>query len=160
MLSSCGTSLLTNGASSELRGLLMRWANFVRGAVPEEVRAQLEPHFANQRQRFLEAAEPEAKRLSAELNGLLTYFEQSPYPREQALHYLLISATWQGEIVGDILRSWLEGRGFRVQILALPDLVTDPLERFQNGLACRHHFFTDAVAGNAGDVVGFHGLSG
>jgi putative CRISPR-associated protein (TIGR02619 family) len=135
MLSSCGTSLLTNGASGDIRTLLIKWANFRQEEIPKEVQALLEPHFTAQRKRFLETDTAEVKRLSAELNGLLTHYEESPYPKGEALHYLLLSATWQGECVGSILSEWLNDQGFVVQLLKISDLVTHPLERFQNGLS-------------------------
>lgn len=132
VVTSCGTSLLTNTAASpEERKRLITLAD-ARDLEGED-RTFLQ-HCRERAATRLLSGEDDPKRLSAELNGLLTYF-RGDLPRD-ATHLLIATDTALGRTAADLLADWLERRlGTRPQILAPADLAPRSAEELRWGLA-------------------------
>ena len=137
ILSSCGTSILTNQANGDLRNLIIRLANCKEAELAKEEKQKLDNH-AQQRQNLLTNAADleEVKKLSAELNGVITYYgdDLNQANRGADQHFLVVSDTYLGEKVGETVQLWLESRGFNVQILRFPGFVTNDLESFRDAM--------------------------
>lgn len=135
ILSTCGTSILTNTPDAELRALVTRNANAKRGELAPDDLKRLEAHVAARRQAVLATGQPEAaRRLSAELNGIISYYGGELKGRERDQHVLLISDTFLGEAVGEIMQSWLTQRGLSVQLFKLAGLVTNDYASFRSAM--------------------------
>jgi putative CRISPR-associated protein (TIGR02619 family) len=135
LLSTCGTSILTNTPEAELRTLVTRNANAKRSELAPDDLRRLEAHVAARRQAVLATGEPEAaRRLSAELNGIISYYDGKLKGRERDQHLLLVSDTFLGEAVGEILQSWLSQRGLSVQLFKLSGLVTNDYASFRSAM--------------------------
>lgn len=131
VVTSCGTSLLTNTASPEERKRLIALAN-ARDLEGDD-RAFLR-HCHEQAATRLLSGGHDPRRLSAELNGLLTYF-RSDLPRD-ATHLLIRTDTALGEAAADLLADWLERRaGARPQILTSAGLAPRSPDELRWGLA-------------------------
>src|SRR5690606_18503087 len=82
LVSTCGTSLLTNGASTEDRVWLTKIANDV-----EVDAARLTPLINAGRERLKAADEPTRRKVSAELNGVGAVIDR--YQPKQVFHLLV-----------------------------------------------------------------------
>lgn len=137
ILSSIGTSLLTNYAWSDvaLTRAIREHANATYPAeIPAGQRAQLEQLLAGVREKLLAASPSTVKDMSAELNGILTYYKQLPIPAAD-MHVLLCTHTWLGEQTGRLVEEWLRANGARCELARREDLRTDNLDIFQFGLS-------------------------
>lgn len=136
IVTSCGTSLLTNTATdSTQRKRLLELANASK--LTGEDQAFLERCLAQARERLFSGAE-DPRRLSAELNGLLTFFE-GRVPR-QAVQLLVATDTAQGRGVAQLISDWLAARfGCAANIQAPPDLALRSAEALRWGLASLAH---------------------
>ena len=134
LLSTCGTSLLTNLAG-EQRGLITRHAN---ARTPEEVpaadRAILEGFIATAAERLLTADNAGKERLSAELNGLLRYYG-GQLGRSRDTHWLIATDTWLGTATAVAIAAVLEAAGQVVTIRRIQDLRTGNLAEFRSAMA-------------------------
>ncbi len=139
VLSTCGTSLLTNERSNEERSLVNRYANAKTRAEVEAKSAEdaacLEKIITDVQTRMRNASPDDAKRLSAELNGLLTFCGGQKIPGSDQ-HVLLCTDTWLGYEAASIVADWLRQHGGTVQeVKRQKDLQTSDLESFQVALA-------------------------
>jgi len=133
-LSTCGTSLLTNGLGPEDRKLLIQHANASEQDLPPVVAERIRTLAQERTHVFADMNWQDAKHASAELNGVLSYLELFPGRARGAMHALLVSSTFQGQLVGEALQQWFMAQQYSAFVLPIPDIVTAPLERFQSGL--------------------------
>src|SRR5437763_1737894 len=130
ILSTCGTSLLTNLAGEE-RGLMIRYANAgTSERVPEADRRLLDALIAQVRKTLFDAESEEQGELSAELNGLLRYYD-GRLKCSQDLHWLIATDTWLGMATAKLIADVLEEAGLKVEVKCIQDLRTDSLAEFR-----------------------------
>lgn len=140
IVSTCGTSSLTNRAGDRA-GVLHRYANAAEGQVPADDRAAITGWIERRRQEMAGATPDQARALSAELNGILTYqaavADAGPAaPAGPPDHHLLVvTPTWLGETAAGLIATWLQTHGQSAECRVIPDLVTDDPVRAQSGLA-------------------------
>lgn len=137
VVSTVGTSLLTNGADPALLALLRRTANArPRDLKPDEL-GPLQSVVAARRERLRQADLVQVRRLSAELNGLLALpdvLDRDAFSSE--FHHLLVTSdTAQGHATGELIRDWIRARDGEVEIASVPDLRTDSLASFRVALS-------------------------
>ncbi|MCX8049898.1 MAG: putative CRISPR-associated protein [Methylohalobius sp.] len=134
VVSTCGTSLLTNLAVQD-RNLVNSWANVQSPAdIPSaEDRLRLEALIKEAHCRLLNADITEQRRLSAELNGLWSYYRG--WPKEQDTHWLIATDTWLGQETAKLIGAVLEKAGQTVEVKKIRDMRTDDLEAFKIGMA-------------------------
>ncbi len=120
VVTTCGTSILTNTSGDEDRRALIAHANRTEeevGNLPEGERLRLNRAVARATSRLASAGPKDVRRLSAELNGLLARF---PDPRQGGTHLLVTTDTWLGRKAAGLVREWLERRGCGVQEVIAP----------------------------------------
>lgn len=132
IVSTCGTSLLTNNVGADLRNILTDFANQPRAEdVPLEQRQRIQQHLDARREEF--ARETDLKRLmdlSAELNGMIRFYGGNPgIARDQ--HVLLATDTWLGESTARIVADVLERHGHLAEVKRVRDLRTDDPASFR-----------------------------
>lgn len=136
IVSSCGTSILTND-SGELRNYITGLANHKESELTAEDKQKLDDH-ARERQERLKNAESleQVKRLSAELNGIITYYDDDLNSNNGVpdQHYLVVSDTYLGKKVGETIELWLKSKKFNVQILGPSGFVTNNLDSFRDAM--------------------------
>ncbi len=140
ILSTCGTSLFTNGGSNEIRRLLRTYANEASlASIPEEDASILEQHVEECGQKLLEAKHDEMRRMSAELNGLAAIYNNHLQPSPGTPDVLLVmpTSTWIGKQAAQAIVNRLEQDGFQQARIEPADIAlkTSNLEEFQLGLA-------------------------
>lgn len=132
-VSTCGTSLLTNQVDSDLRSLLMKTANCQENELKPEEKERINTHIQDIEEKLQSLDLKGIKKISAELNGILTYY-QDQIPTKKGTpdeHYLLVSDTYQGDMVGEIITKWLTNQGLLAQVKKIPDLATNNRDRFR-----------------------------
>ena len=134
VLSTCGTSLLTNLAGGQ-RGLVTKHANArAPEEVPEADRDVLAALVQKVDDTLREASAGEYAEYSAELNGLLLYYEGC-LDRGRDTHWLIATDTWLGTATAEALARVLEEAGHIVEVKRIGDLRTDSLEEFRCAMA-------------------------
>lgn len=135
IVSTCGTSSLTNGASPSLRAQLMQYANAADAAqIPPDALGAIDAHLSERRVAFPSLSHAEVARASAEINGLLANQALAPAATHTE-HILLASDTYLGGQTASLVESWLRAQGANVQSLSFPGLRTDDLESFRAAIS-------------------------
>ncbi|HMY00751.1 MAG TPA: putative CRISPR-associated protein [Agitococcus sp.] len=171
ILSTCGTSLLTNGGiSDDLRRLLNKHANSRDWSVmPADESHTLQQHANNRQQSLLAADEQQVRRLSAELNGLLSWQKQPSTPAStQDMYLLLATDTALGQATAQSVCAWLQQQGCSATIISATGLNTASLSSFRqalSGLVKDLHeqlsnYKTSGYSINFNLTGGFKGLNG
>ncbi len=145
VISPCGTSLLTNGCTDQERQLLNRHTNTHTIEETGPDRIVLEERIRATRSRLQSANVLDARRASAELNGILTLCDTEP-PEAQDHHILICTDTWLGEQTGQIVEAWLRAHGHpSVELRRQQDLQTANLEYFQSALSDLVHWLGTTI---------------
>ena len=133
IVSTCGTSLLTNIAGND-RALVTRYANLrskdKENNIPPRERQRLEELIVQARDRMQAAGIDKRAQLSAEYNGLARYYNGCFDPND--LHWLIATDTWLGQQTAEILQEVL---GERAQVKHISDLRTEDLQAFRLAMA-------------------------
>lgn len=130
VVSTVGTSLLTNAASEELRRLLSRAANLREEELPPGERDALRDRAGEVEARLASAPETEVRRMSAELNGVLSLGASD----RETCHYLLCTDTYPGRLTTDLVGRWLRARGAAVVPIVLEGFSTANRAAFARGV--------------------------
>src|SRR5690606_18162257 len=125
LVSTCGTSLLTNGASTEDRAWLTKIANDV-----EVDAARLMPIVSARREGLKAADEPTRRKMSAELNGIGAVFDR--YKPKQLFHVLVHTDTALGKATAGLVQDAL---GKQTLLVSAGGLRTNSLALFRAALA-------------------------
>ncbi len=132
-LSPCGTSLLTNQTDQSLRSLLIRTANAKVDDLTPEEKAIIDEHLESRHQ-LLNHSETDLKKvkdLSAELNGIITYYGGQIPQSGGDIHYILATDTYLGRSAAEMVANWLKNRGLKAQFQVFNDLATNSVESFR-----------------------------
>ncbi len=128
IVSPCGTSLLTNQTDDELRKLLIRTANSQESELTKEEKEIIDRHLVKRRDLILNAGLNEAQKLSAELNGIITYYSGSPKGEQ---HILLATDTYLGTKTATIVADWLQKQELKAIPKVVKNLSTKNVESFR-----------------------------
>jgi putative CRISPR-associated protein (TIGR02619 family) len=131
LLSTCGTSVLTNDADDETRHWLNTITNQVKLNDLDDRR--LTAHVADRRERLQNADAVLRAKLSAELNGIGAVFKRWPSNRVQ--HLLVHTDTAVGRAAAELVKGILERDSEHVQFLSAAGLRTDDLPSFREALS-------------------------
>ncbi len=136
ILSTCGTSLLTNAAREpERRQQLVRLSNLKhREEVPDCDRPWAEELLARVQEELLAGDLVVVSKMSAELNALIRFYGGKA-SADRSHHILLCTDTWLGEATARIIEAWFKKQGASVNVIRQRDLQTADLEAFQLALS-------------------------
>lgn len=147
MLSPCGTSVLTNLANDQERKLVFKYANAKQlNEIPSEDQAVLMGLIEKANYKIPQADLIEAMKMSAELNGIITYYQRDLKPNGD-YHLLLCTDTWLGQQTAELVKLWLTKTGFTVEIKRQADLQTKDLLAFQCALSDLVKWCEEVVSG-------------
>lgn len=133
IVSTCGTSTLTNGASPDLQKLLRDTANSREGELPPEAKAAIDGRLDEKKREISTLPKEKLRDFSAELNGLLGISEEEkPHPSD--MHFIIHTDTYQGEAVASFLAEWCSGRGIPSQAVPVESLNTRSVMEFNDGI--------------------------
>lgn len=135
ILSPCGTSLLTNQAKDNERKLVGKHANIKQSNQLPQQESKILEFLVNQVEgQLMESDISSASRMSAELNGIIKYYNSQLVPNHD-YHLLLCTDTWLGEKTANLVAKWLRNKGFIVEVKRQIDLQTEDLASFQCALS-------------------------
>lgn len=134
MISTCGTSLLTNAADKDTQSLLRDTANFAEEALSPEQKHVIDDRICECKSNLEDADVVLAKKLSAELNGVYGYYHDQLPSNNQDQHFLLHTDTYLGVRTAEILEEFLRTRNLRVTKQTFSKLRTDTLDNFQGSI--------------------------
>lgn len=147
ILSTCGTSILTNQTDNDLRATLNRNANHVAALnIPQPERGIIERHLAARREVARALPPSQARRMSAELNGILSWYGGDT-PRRGDMHILVSTDTLLGRAAAGIASDWLASNGANASTQTWRDLQTASLESFRVALADAVKWCDDTLPG-------------
>lgn len=133
ILSAVGTSLFTNLAG-ENRKMIVQNANASNSQISEEIR-DLIYAYQQEAQTLFENNDFNAlKRVSAELNSLITYYNHRFEGHERDVHLLVSTDTFLGKEAAKILEIYLEQFFDTVYVYTPRELSTRTKEHFQSGI--------------------------
>ncbi len=138
ILSPCGTSLLTNGWGHKERSLVFKNANRKRREdVCSEERTVLEDRIQSLKIALERATPQEVSKMSAELNGIVSFYDGDISLPRNDYHLLLATDTWLGEETARLVERWLNKANSRfvVEVYRHLDLQTEDLYSFQLSLS-------------------------
>ena len=134
IISPCGTSILTNGASQEERKVLIANANKKEENISKEDMKLISTRIENIKTEVKDLSQEDAKRKSAELNALIQYYNND-LKQPQDYHILIKTDTYLGGETAKIIRQYLQQHQISVEILEISDLQTEDLNSFQFALS-------------------------
>jgi putative CRISPR-associated protein (TIGR02619 family) len=126
--------LLTNASSQELRLLLSQTANHKSTDLPADQKAAIDEHIRDRALVLQSANLQKARGWSAELNGLVGFYENQLDRGGEDFHLLLHTDTYQGERTATVIQEWLCAKGLRVTTQAIPGLNTADLDSFRSAM--------------------------
>lgn len=135
VVTSCGTSLLTNGADPDIRRLLSDRANASERDLAAAEREQIEARIEAVRQALLEVEVTAARKMSAELNGLLGLYDGTLQPQAcRDMQYLLCTDTYLGRRSADLVAEWLRLRDVPAAVFPIEGLTARNSTDFRWGV--------------------------
>jgi len=135
VLTSCGISMLTN----YLRNFdifpseVYKYSNLKKEDIDENFLVKFDKALDTLKSEIINFTNEELKRLSAELNALITFYDGKFDNKD--IHMLFHTDTYIGERVAEILNYFLQSKGLNSLKFKAKDLNTASLEEFQISLS-------------------------
>lgn len=134
MVSTCGISLLSKEARKDTHELLGKNANCGEHALSPEQRQAVDNRISLCRSALNGASLAESRKLSAELNGIVGYYQDQLPGNGQDQHILMHSDTYLGAQTAGILRDFLQSHHCNATTQTFDRLRTDTLDNFQESI--------------------------
>lgn len=134
MISTCGTSLLTNGADKDTQTLLRDAANFAEDTLSPDQKQAINDRIRECKSKLAGADISSTKKLSAELNGVYGYYQDQLPGKNRDLHILLHTDTYLGVRAAEILEEFLRSHELNAMKQTFDNLRTDTVDNFQGSI--------------------------
>ncbi|MBI5526466.1 MAG: putative CRISPR-associated protein [Deltaproteobacteria bacterium] len=148
LVTTCGTSVLTNGVDKNMADLLRRTANSAASEIEPAELAVIEKHAAERSRKLAGADVREVRLMSAEMNGVFGFYGgrlPDKSARGADLHYLLSTDTFQGRRAAGVIRGCMEHLGLNAQLKVLDGLSAKNVEAFHTGMNSALEWFDEVV---------------
>lgn len=133
ILSPIGTSVFTKGAYPKE---ISQYSNRrTLDDLPSGIRGTIDAYIAQTREILLGLSLADARIRSAELNGIIQFYDNKLRERSGDIHYLLPSDTYIGRKACDLIEEYLHCYFEDIRILEISDLQTADCETFQYALS-------------------------
>ena len=135
IISTVGTSLLTNGIGAEERKVVTKTANYIESELSKEEKDIIDALTKRAKETLLEADATTLRAKSAELNGILGIYGGS-FPKAKLDYHILIATdTYQGQETANLLEEILKKNGFNNILIKQPkDFSTKDKHYFDKGI--------------------------
>jgi putative CRISPR-associated protein (TIGR02619 family) len=130
IVSTSGTSVLSNKSSPEERKFLTETANLREKDLTPLQKGRIDEIAGKKKMVLLQSTIPEVRGLSAELNGLLGIYEENPSKGKNTLHFFIQTDTYQGRKSLELVQEWMQSRDLQTQLVHIPGLNTASLDDF------------------------------
>jgi len=135
ILTSCGLSLLTNYLKkfNIFPNEVYKYSNCNESEIDSEFKLKVDKALDSLKEEIVNLSNSELKKLSAELNAILNFYKDELEIKD--VHLLLYTDTYFGKKVAEVLKYFLESKGFSVINFLAKDLKTSSVEEFQLALS-------------------------
>jgi len=134
ILTTCGLSILTNGLKESFKPKdIFKNSNLLKKEIDKEILDIFEKEIEILKQKILTFNLDELKKLSAELNALICYYENGFGKNDY--YKLLHTDTYLGQKTAEIIEYYLKSQGLTVDSYSPKDLKTSNLEEFHIALS-------------------------
>ena len=138
IISTIGTSILTNSIDRANEGDWFRTLGESANLKEDElskVSKNVVDTLAGRARKKLSTNDGQLhRRASAELNGIYGIYDGVLPNNSEDQHYLICTDTFQGRTTGNLIKDFLQGKGFEVDIFVPPSLSTKDTNSFTDGI--------------------------
>lgn len=147
IISTVGTSLITNAASKEEQRQLYEFSNCSTEDCPSELRNLIDSLFNNVVTELQSLDNHTLRRKSAELNGILGFYNEKFSNGANDFHFLISTDTYQGIKSAEVVKDFLETKNIKSQVLTPKGLSTKNKEEFSEGIKQLLKLFDESLPG-------------
>lgn len=135
-ISTCGTSIFTNGTAQDDVKFLRDNANKKEAEYTADELKKIDGLIAMKLDALTSASLKEVRRLSAELNGFIGFYGNGANldDAKQNTHFLIHTDTYQGIKSAELIQAWGKHNGINMQTVKIDDLNTGSVEEFRFGV--------------------------
>ncbi|MDD4155751.1 MAG: putative CRISPR-associated protein, partial [Candidatus Cloacimonetes bacterium] len=134
ILSTIGTSLLTHKVNDQERFFLNKYANFSYEDIPKADLSALTQFIDRAKNRLNNQDLNEIQKLSAELNGILSYYQNDLSNKRNDYHLLIATDTYEGKETALLVKEFLDRYNMLVEVKVIKGLKTDNTQSFTDGV--------------------------
>ncbi len=135
IVSSCGTSLFTNLADKEEGNRLKHLSNESANSLTTEDREFIDTFSSRAKEKLGGADVDTLKSMSAEINGLISFYGGVIPPNKEDMFCFVHSDTYLGEACARLIADWSQASGMSTDMYRIPGLNTRDMLSFQSGMA-------------------------
>lgn len=147
IISTVGTSLITNSTDKEQQNLLYRYSNCSETECPSEIIELVEKLFDKALKKLYSSDNHFKRRLSAELNGILGLYDENLSGRNYDFHFLICTDTYQGKKSAEVIKEFLEKHKITTEIIQPRKLSTKNKDDFSDGIKEILKWFDETIYG-------------
>ncbi len=147
IVSTVGTSFITNQASKEERALLNQYSNCSAYDYPENVKELIDSFVPKCLEKLGSSDNKSIRRLSAELNGIYGFYNENLSNRKNDIHFLISTDTYQGIKSAEVVRDFIENKEIPCGIFIPQKLSTKNKYDFSEGIKDLLKWFDETIYG-------------
>lgn len=134
IISTVGTSLITNPAFKEEKSILYKYSNCTEFECPSEIKELINELLPKVDEKLRVSDIHSIRRISAELNGILGFYNENFSNGRDDLHFLICTDTYQGKKAAEVVKGYLESNKISSQIYSPSGLSTKDKNSFSEGI--------------------------
>jgi putative CRISPR-associated protein (TIGR02619 family) len=137
-ISTCGTSILTNGVEQKISNILRMNTNLKENEISSDDKAVIDKIIELKKNILLSSNIQEARNISAEINGLFGICNEdlNVLKSNGSFHYLICTDTYEGIMCANLIQEYLESKGVTIVTkIEIPNLKVDNTSSAHNGLS-------------------------
>lgn len=147
VISTVGTSLITNPASKDQQAYLYKFSNCNEDECPEDIKDLINELLPKVNQKLENSNIRDIRRISAELNGILGFYNDNLSKGENDLHFLICTDTYQGQKSAEVVKSFLLRNNIITEIIKPNKLSTKNKYEFSEGIKNLLKWFDETIYG-------------
>lgn len=147
IISTVGTSLITNLANKEEQNLLYKYSNCSESECPDEIKDLLDRLIPSVFEKLDNSDLHSLRRRSAELNGILGFYNENLSGRKDDNHFLICTDTYQGRKSAELVKDFLNKNNIPCDIFQPQQLSTKNKFVFSEGIKELLKWFDESIYG-------------
>lgn len=146
VISSVGTSFITNQASKVDVNTLYQYSNCTINDCPEEIKNLIDSYVPQITEKLSKAENNSIiRRLSAELNGIFGFYNNNLNNKNNDFHFFISTDTYQGLKSAEVVKNYIRGKGIPCEIYTPRNLSTKNKDSFSDGIKDLLKWFDEIV---------------
>lgn len=145
IISTVGTSLITNIADKQEQILLYKFSNCNESECPADVKKLINQLYPEVAKKLNSNDFHYLRRQSAELNGILGYYNENLSGRNNDIHFLICTDTYQGLKSAELVKDFLTKQNLGCNIYPPKNLSTKDKNAFSEGIKSLLKWFDEII---------------